>query len=139
MDAYTLSGINQRIRDCLAFNACAPTRFKRNTVERMIHRIHRASSTWPVFHNGLENARNIRENNQYTPAFNNPLVRIMSKIMGHLKGMRHNTRLQRELLRTNATEAVSSYNVEAECPTKGRGKLMRLQQTYRLYSPPPES
>ena len=67
---------------CLSYHACAPTRFKRNTVEGMVHRIHHASSTWAAFHRGLEKAKVIWERNQYPPAFYNPLVRkVIAKII----------------------------------------------------------
>ena len=40
-----------------------------------VHRIHRACSTWPHFHQSLEKAKRILEQNQYPPAFYDPLIR----------------------------------------------------------------
>ena len=40
-----------------------------------VHRIHRACSTWPHFHQSLEKAKQILEQNQYPPAFYDPLIR----------------------------------------------------------------
>ena len=40
-----------------------------------VHYIYRACSTWPHFHQSLEKAKRILEQNQYPPAFYDPLIR----------------------------------------------------------------
>ena len=49
--------------------------YKRSVVTGLVHRIHRACSTWPHFHQSLEKAKRILEQNQYPPAFYDPLIR----------------------------------------------------------------
>merc|ERR1712215_93680 len=55
--------------------ALAPKRYKRSVVTGFVYRIHRACSTWPHFHQSLEKAKRILEQNQYPPAFYDPLIR----------------------------------------------------------------
>ena len=59
---------------CLNYYACAPTRYKRNTVEGTVHRIFNCTSSWKLFHEGLSEAKWIWEANQYPPSFYQPIV-----------------------------------------------------------------
>ena len=56
------------------FHALAPKRYKRSVVSGFVHRIHRACSSWPLFHDSLEKAKRILEKNQYSPAFYEPII-----------------------------------------------------------------
>ena len=56
------------------FHALAPKRYKRSVVSGFVHRIHRSCSNWPNFHTSLEKSKQILENNQYPPAFYNPII-----------------------------------------------------------------
>ena len=51
-----------------------PTRYKRNTVEETVHRIFNCTSSWKLFHEGLSEAKQIWEANQYPPSFYQPIV-----------------------------------------------------------------
>ena len=53
----------------LNFHALAPLKYKKSVVISLVRRIYRSSSTWFYFHEGLEEARTILENNQYPPSF----------------------------------------------------------------------
>ena len=69
---------------CLNYYACAPTRYKRNTVEGTVHRIFNCTSSWKLFHEGLSEAKQIWEANQYPPSFYQPIVNeaLSSNITG---------------------------------------------------------
>ena len=56
------------------FHAVAPKRYKRSVVSGFVHRIHRSCSNWGNFHTSLEKAKKVLENNQYPPAFYNPII-----------------------------------------------------------------
>ena len=67
---------------CMSFYAVAPTRYKRNIVEGMIHRISNATSNWLNFFEGLEKAKSIWEANQYPPDFYEPIVKsVVEKLV----------------------------------------------------------
>ena len=57
------------------FHALAPKRYKRSVVSGFVHRIYRACSSWPLFHESLEKAKRILEKNQYSPAFYDPIIK----------------------------------------------------------------
>ena len=57
------------------FHALAPKRYKRSVVTGFVYRIYRACSTWQHFHQSLEKAKQILEQNQYPAAFYDPLIR----------------------------------------------------------------
>ena len=57
------------------YHALAPRRYKRSVVTGFVHRIYRACSTWSHFNQSLEKAKRILEQNQYPPAFYDPLIR----------------------------------------------------------------
>ena len=84
-DGQLTSGWHQKPTDtglCLSYHACAPQRYKRNTIQGMVHRIHNACSTWQKFHDGLTRAKDIWEANHYPPSFFNPIVRhTLEKIL----------------------------------------------------------
>ena len=65
------------------YHALAPKRYKRSVVTGFVHRIYRACSTWPNFHQSLEKAKQILEQNQYPPTFYDPLIRqTLQDILG---------------------------------------------------------
>ena len=67
----------------LPYNACAPTKYKRNIVEGAVHRIHHTTSSWLAFHSGLETLAKRLEANQYPPNFYGPIIRdTVTKIIG---------------------------------------------------------
>ena len=57
------------------YHALAPRRYKRSVVTGFVHRFYRACSIWPLFHQSLKKAKRILEQNQYPPAFFDPLIR----------------------------------------------------------------
>ena len=58
----------------LNYHALAPRRYKKSVVSGFVHRIARACSTWTNFHNSLEKAKKVLEQNQYPPPFYNPII-----------------------------------------------------------------
>ena len=56
------------------FHALAPKRYKRSVVSGFVHRIHRACSSWKSFHDSLDKAKQILEQNQYPSSFYEPIV-----------------------------------------------------------------
>ena len=67
----------------LNYHALAPQRYKKSVVAGFVARIHRACSTWKHFHDSLEKAKVILENNQYPPFFYNPIINeAIDKLMG---------------------------------------------------------
>ncbi|XP_066916931.1 uncharacterized protein [Clytia hemisphaerica] len=56
------------------FHALAPITYKRSVVAGMVHQIFRACNTWKNIHQSLEKAKKILENNQYPPAFYDPII-----------------------------------------------------------------
>ena len=56
------------------FPALAPKRYKRSVVSGFVHRIYRACSDWKAFHESLEKAKKILNNNQYPSAFYEPII-----------------------------------------------------------------
>ena len=59
----------------LNYHALAPKKYKRSVVCSFVHRIYRASSSWLNFDNGLNEAMQILEKNQYPPSFVMPIVK----------------------------------------------------------------
>ena len=57
------------------YHAIAPNRYKRSVVCGLVHRIYRACSCWKKFHESLEKAKIILENNQYPSEFFEPIIR----------------------------------------------------------------
>lgn len=65
------------------FHSLAPLKYKRSVVAGLVHRIFRSCSTWNNFHNSLEKAKSLLCNNQYPPAFYEPIIkRTLEKIVG---------------------------------------------------------
>ena len=56
------------------FHAIAPKQHKRAVVNGITHRVFNASSTWERFDDGLNQAKDILENNQFPPNFYNPII-----------------------------------------------------------------
>ena len=56
------------------YHALAPKRYKRSVVSGFVHRIYRACSAWILFHESLEKAKKILEQNQYPPVFYEPII-----------------------------------------------------------------
>ena len=56
------------------YHALAPRRYKHSVVSGFVHRIHRACSSWEYFHDSLEKAKKILEQNQYPPSFYDPII-----------------------------------------------------------------
>ncbi|XP_057290128.1 uncharacterized protein LOC130612790 [Hydractinia symbiolongicarpus] len=64
------------------FHSLAPRKYKRSVVSGLVHRIHRACSTWSNFHQSLEKGKTVLEKNQYPKAFYDPIIKsTISKIM----------------------------------------------------------
>ena len=47
------------------FHALAPMKYKRSMIINMVHRIYNSTSSWPLFHKGIDEAKTILEYNQY--------------------------------------------------------------------------
>ena len=56
------------------FHSLAPKRYKRSVVSGFVYRIFRACSTWKHFHDSLEKAKKVLEQNQYPPEFYGPII-----------------------------------------------------------------
>ena len=56
------------------FHSLAPLKYKRSVVIGSVHRIFRACSTWQLFHEGILELKQLLINNQYPPAFFEPLI-----------------------------------------------------------------
>ena len=64
------------------FHALAPLRYKRSVVSGLVHRIHRSCSNWFNFHESLQKAKTILENNQFPKSFYEPIIsKTLSKII----------------------------------------------------------
>ena len=66
----------------LNFHSLAPTKYKRNIVQGMIHRVYNACSDWNIFDESLRKTRMILEQNQYPqdllmPSYTKPLKRYI--------------------------------------------------------------
>ena len=69
------------------FHALAPKRYKRSMVSGFIYRIHRACSSWNLFHESLGKEKRILECNQYPPAFYEPIIKqALDTIIGASTG-----------------------------------------------------
>ena len=65
----------------MSYHACAPTRYKRNVIEGMVYRIHHATSTWHLFHQGPIEAKKIWEKIRIRPLFITPVRTAMEKFL----------------------------------------------------------
>ena len=57
------------------FHSLAPKRYKYSVVSGFVPRIHRACSSWKHFHESLEKAKKILEQNQYPSSFYEPIIK----------------------------------------------------------------
>ena len=55
--------------------ALAPKKYKRSVVSGFVYRIYRACSSWQLFHESMEKAKQVLERNQYPPNFYNPIIK----------------------------------------------------------------
>ena len=71
----------------LNYHAIAPKKYKRTVVTGMVHRIYNATSSWSRFHHATEEAKTILENNQFPPAFYDPLIKnVVEQLADKTKG-----------------------------------------------------
>ena len=56
------------------FHALAPNKYKRSVVSGFVHRIYRACSDWTLFHQSLDKAKTILQENQYPECFYEPII-----------------------------------------------------------------
>lgn len=79
------------------FHALASTKYKRSVVTGLVHRIHRACSTWANFYDSLEKAKTILRNNQYSQQFYEPIIsRTLSNIITNSGNREEDTDKERE-------------------------------------------
>ena len=72
------------------YHALAPQKYKRSAICGLVHRIHRACSTWKNFHESLTKAKMILDNNQYPPSFYEPIIkRTLNKIIDSNSEQQH--------------------------------------------------
>ena len=76
------------------FYALAPKKYKKSVVAGFVHRIYRACSSWNLFHQSLEKAKIILEQNQYPRDFYEP---IMSAALTKLVNQNHNSEHSEEM------------------------------------------
>ena len=70
----------------MVFQSLAPKRYKRSVVSGFVHRIYRACSSWNNFHESLEKAQRVLEQNQYPPEFYGPIIKeTLTNIMEDMK------------------------------------------------------
>ena len=68
------------------YHALAPIKYKRSVVSGFVHRIYRSCSNWHNFHESLEKAKSVLENNQYPKSFYEPIIkRTLDKIVENEK------------------------------------------------------
>ena len=89
------------------YHALAPKRYKRSVVSGVVHRIHRACSTWQNFHDSLEKAKRILERNQYPPTFYEPIIKTLDSIIGTEHKNQKNHHLN-PVLKARSTLSLSS-------------------------------
>jgi hypothetical protein len=58
----------------LNYEAIAPVKYKEHVIKGMVHRIYNASSSWKIFHNGIEKAKLIWSKNNYPEFFTHKVV-----------------------------------------------------------------
>ena len=64
------------------YHALAPIRYKKSVISGLIHRIHRACTSWKYFHESLEKAKIILQKNQYPPSFYEEIIRkVIEKLI----------------------------------------------------------
>ena len=64
------------------YHSVAPKKHKRAVITGLVHRVHSCSSSWTRFDDGLKEAKDILENNQYPPCFYNPLIEdVLDKLV----------------------------------------------------------
>ena len=56
------------------YYALAPKCYKISVVERFVHRVYRACSSWENFHNNAEKVKMILQRNQYPQDFYDPVI-----------------------------------------------------------------
>ena len=67
------------------YHALAPRKYKISVVSGIVYRIYYACSSWKNFHDSLMKAQKILENNQYPPAFYQPIMtKTLNKIVNPL-------------------------------------------------------
>ena len=57
------------------YYALAPKKYKRSVVSGFVYRIYRACSSWQLFHESMEKAKQVLERNQYPPNFCDPIIK----------------------------------------------------------------
>ena len=66
----------------LNFNSMAPNKYKRSIVANIVHRIFNSTSTWKLFHDGLQAAKQILSLNQYPENWYEPIIhKTLEKIL----------------------------------------------------------
>ena len=94
------------------YHALAPKRYKRSVVTGFVYRIYRACSTWPHFHQSLEKAKRILEQNQYPPAFYDPLIR---QTLQDILGEKEQPQKQQTPAKTNITKRFIKVQYRGKC------------------------
>ena len=56
------------------FHAIAPRKYKRAVVQGLVYQIYRSCSKWQAFHDSIQRAKVILENNQYPPEFYDNII-----------------------------------------------------------------
>ena len=57
------------------YHCLTPKRYKRSVVSGFVYRVYRACSSWENFHKSLDRAKKVLEQNQYPPAFYEPIIK----------------------------------------------------------------
>ena len=60
----------------LNYHANAPTKYKRNVIQGLTHRIYNSCSTWSSFHKGLEEGIKILKENQYPEELSRSIIKV---------------------------------------------------------------
>ena len=64
----------------MSFRALTPKKYKQNILQGAIHRITHATSSWRLFHTGIEKLTSVLEANQYSLVFMDHCSGLQSKI-----------------------------------------------------------
>ena len=57
------------------YYALAPKKYKRSVVSGFVYRIYCTCSSWQLFHESMEKAKQVLERNQYPPSFYDPIIK----------------------------------------------------------------
>ena len=110
------------------FHSLAPKRYKRTVVSGFVHRIYRACSTWIHFHNSLEKAKRVLEQNQYPPEFYGPIIHETLTAIINTKGPS-----SKEM--TNTSPNIQKETFSLFLQYRGKGSESYARSLHKIQAP----